>query len=429
MKQNEQFLNVPLMNKVLSLLIQEPKHMALAVKMHMTPDWFTGGPQKLYEAMLRIHESGHEPDLATLGQQFAGPLNSGLFNLAQDIYGVHTESTSRFTALEAFNALHNNYGYRELQSICLDTANELDPTVPIEETLDAFRTRISMFNPLSITGRSREEMLAELEDKANHAETDGSWGIPSRWSRINEKIAGYERGKMSLVCARPGEGKSSYCLCENKNVAKHHGPTAIFSFEMTEEEILAKMAADEANIDFLLYKKGLLRPEEREKFRNAWRYVSSLPIHIFHKGMSAEVMIATATELINKHGIVFATVDYINRISARRRFKDRIEEVGYLSKLICDHGVETKLHWQVACQLNRLATREKPNLSHLRECGKLEEDAYLVALVSTDPQYTASREDNVPCIVDIAKCRGGKMGEVKMIFAKSQQRFEQVLEK
>jgi len=319
-----------------------------------------------------------------------------------------------------------SHGYRNLNKLLDEAKTNMDLAQPFAEYLAEQLGKLAALNIHTATIQTTADMKVDLDKRMDKANEQGYWGIPSRWQDLTNIIAGYEPRKMFIAAGRPGEGKTSWGLNEAKHKARHVGPVDIYSYEMEAQELWAKMTADEAGIDLQLFKQGRATTEDRKLFDLGWKTVTALPIHIDNTHYKAEGLVATMRNNHARHGTVWSMVDYVQLIQARKHFAQRNSEIGYISTLINDVAAETNAVMLLS-QLNRMATRERPTISHLRDSGCLEADAYLVALLYTDPGYRGNLTDNVPTFIDICKHRGGSIGTAKFIFEKSKQRFARVL--
>ena len=407
--------NIEAERSALGYLIYEPaRAWPIFEMLKVSRDWFTDGRKAIWCLI---------EDLIALGQPVTLPsLSQSLGLKADEACTCVDNAGSPATIARDLQYLAECHGYRWLQQTLTAQLGDLKPALPFEDTLQALRSTLNGFSLRPIEIKGPAQMKVEMKQKMEHARQSGEWGIPSRFSVVNDIIAGYEDKKLVLIAGRPGDGKSTWGLNEAKHKAEFVGPVDIYSYEMEAEELWQKMAADEAGMDLMVFKKGLASPDEEDLFWKAWDKVHGLPIKIYSTTMKGEALAAAIRNNHARNGTKFIMVDYIQRISARKKFDGRQAEVGYISNLLCDAAKETCTIMALA-QLNRLATREKPSMSHLRESGCLEADAYLVGLIYMDPDWTGSSKDDVPTKLDICKNRGGETGVVDLCFRKGQQRF------
>lgn len=414
----ESLSNLIAQKMVLGTVIKNPLTALQVCRiMRVSKDWFVYPFDSLYELIETLYETGQSINLSTLTQHFMGD-----DVMITELGHCLNAAGSIPDMTEAINILRNNYGYRWLLGKLEEYQAKLDPVIPFDEFYDGLRGEIVSFSLTPEATVDPRAMLANIEARLTKAKADGNWGIPSRWHAINRKTAGYEPGKTTILAGRPKEGKTTFALNEARHVAETVGQVDVYSLEMGEQECRAKLACDHAELDFFMMKRGEFTPEMLDSFRKSWAHVSSLPIWIADRSMSGEQLVGSMRDRAAKNKPVFRIVDHMGLLKSRRRAESRQSEVGHMSQMLCNCGKDDGIANLVLCHLNRLAVREKPNISHLRESGALEGDAYLVILLY-QKNAGDGHLDSVATVADIAAHRGGPQGPVNMIYLKTKSRF------
>jgi len=240
---------------------------------------------------------------------------------------------------------------------------------------------------------------------------------------------------MIVIAARPSMGKTAFAL----NIAEHvavdlNKPVAIFSLEMSTQQLVQRMICSRAKISLKKIRDGFLAAHEFEPITRAASAFATSKLFIDDTaGMSILELRAKARRMKAMHGIELIVIDYLQLLkSDSRRAKDnRQQEIAEISQGVKALAKELSLPIIVLAQLNRnpeQRTGGKPRLSDLRESGSIEQDADLVGLLVRTAYYAEDDEqrqeagDEAELI--IAKQRNGPVGEVPLSFLKEFTRFE-----
>jgi replicative DNA helicase len=229
-----------------------------------------------------------------------------------------------------------------------------------------------------------------------------------------------------MIAGRPGKGKTTMALNEVLHNGLNGIPGLVISIEMSKDEIIAKLISDLAGLNLKDFELGRATYADIQRFKLAGNVIEKLPIYIVDGNFTIEQICSTVREHVEKHGIKYVVIDYVQIISPSpgKKFQNRNAEVSYMSQQLIALGNDTKAHLIVVSQLSRsYKTDEPPELHHLRDSGALEQDAYMVIFVYEDPDAEGDFPDYTPSIMKVAKNRGGEVGEVRMRFNKKHSRF------
>ena len=246
----------------------------------------------------------------------------------------------------------------------------------------------------------------------------GISGIPSGMSRQDQITGGYHPGEVTLMAARPGQGKTAKALSEAATIAKEGIPVAIFSLEMPETQLMQRMLSNVSNVPFDQIRKIQLSPDEWEKHLGpSERAIRSWPLYFVDQGgMTINEVKNRLRRMKRENDIKIAYIDYIQLLRSPGH-RNRNEEVGDISRSLKSLAKELEIPIVALAQLSRaVETRggdKQPILSDLRESGDLEQDADVVMFLMR-PEYYGIVEDGAgnstadACIVSIAKHRNGQ---------------------
>jgi len=256
-----------------------------------------------------------------------------------------------------------------------------------------------------------------------------SWGFRD----LNKLTFGLRAAEMVVIAARPGVGKTSLALnIAEKLVLDEKIPVAVFSLEMTAEQLALRMACSKARINSWNLYSGGIAEKDIQEFSRAAGIIGSSPLYILDAPQpTISQLRASARRLKSLHKIQFLVIDYLQLVrgSGLSRNDGREREVSMISAGIKALAKDLDIPVLVLSQLNREMERNerKPRLSDLRESGAIEQDADIVCLmVQADPPEDGARRSSEPLTVDvsIAKNRNGPVGEIKLTFLREYTRFE-----
>ena len=255
------------------------------------------------------------------------------------------------------------------------------------------------------------ERLSLLRDAPEDA-----LGVQSGYSDLDKYIVGFGKGDLVIVGARPGVGKTSFCLNLGANIAKKSKKAVcMFSLEMSAEQLTSRLLAAEAMVDSYRMRSGKLEGDDWDKIANAAATLSETEIYIDDTtGVNVTAMKGKLRRIKNL-GLVI--VDYLQLMETEKKRKDgsRVNEVAEITRGLKIMGKELGVPIIVCSQLSRGTDKEKkrPVLSDLRESGSIEQDADMVIFLSRDYYGEDPEKANLVEVI-VAKNRHGETGTVEM---------------
>ncbi len=244
-------------------------------------------------------------------------------------------------------------------------------------------------------------------------------GLPTGFKYLDSKILGMQPGNLILIAARPGMGKSSFAANIAQNVAiRQNIPTAIFTLEMSKEELANRIICSEAKIDNKKIKSGSLTEQDIVKYIEAMEPVASSPLYIDDTpSISYTELRAKCKRLKLEKNIGLIVVDYLQLMSGTSK-ESRQQEISEISRNLKLIAKELGIPLIALSQLSRAVEQRKddhrPMLSDLRESGAIEQDADIVMFLYRDEAYNEETEEKNVCECIIAKNRSGETGTVKL---------------
>lgn len=255
-------------------------------------------------------------------------------------------------------------------------------------------------------------------------------GIETGFKEFDYKTAGLQPSDLILIAARPSMGKTAFAL----NIAQHAAvnkkvATAIFSLEMSKEQLVNRLLCSQAMLDAQKLRTGGLEQDDWEKIAYAMGELSESPIYIDDTpGISAMELRAKCRKLKLEKNLGLIVIDYLQLMSGNSgRSDSRQQEISEISRALKAIAREMEAPVIALSQLSRACESRadhRPMLSDLRESGAIEQDADVVAFLYRDEYYNPETEKKNQAEVIIAKQRNGPTGTVDLVWLGNYTKFE-----
>ena len=372
----------------------------------------------IYEAVLALYER-HEPvDLITLTDELrkrkqleevgGEALVIGLINIVPTsvnarYYGRIVEAAAlRRRMISAASTIANlAYEQKEDINVVIDKAEQALFSISEERT-----TR-----DLVPVKEIASGYLDRIEDL--HARGDEIIGVPTSFSDLDKILGGLNKSDLIIVAARPGMGKTALQLAIGQAAARRHSRrVAIFSLEMSAEQLVQRMIAAETRIDSQRLRRGDLQEFEWPIFYEAVGRISESQLYIDDTPSISPMQLRTkARRLFAEHGIDLIMIDYLQLMQAEHTTNNRVQEISEISRSLKGLARELDIPVVAASQLSRAVEQrqdKRPQLSDLRDSGSIEQDADVVLFIYRDEYYKPddSERPNI-AEINIAKHRNG----------------------
>jgi replicative DNA helicase len=279
-----------------------------------------------------------------------------------------------------------------------------------------------------------EEVLAKVQEFAKR-ESHALTGLASGFTDFDQMTSGLQPSDLIIIAARPSMGKTALALTLAQNAALQEKATiALFSLEMSKEQLVMRMLSSEARVDAHRFRTGFLNPDEWGRLAKSIASLSDAKIYIDDTpGISVLEMRAKARRLAAEtKKLDLIVVDYLQLMAGSKKTESRQQEVSQISRELKGLAKELNVPVVALSQLSRSPEARNPPipmLSDLRESGSIEQDADVVAFIYREEYYAKDldaleeEKKNVAEII-ISKQRNGPTGTVKLAFIKEFTRFE-----
>jgi len=354
----------------------------------------------------KLEEIGGQAYLMMLVNQTPSSLN------AQAYARIVEETSVRRRMLAAAN---------EMAKLAYQEDRELDSIIDSAEK--------SVFN-LS-ERRIRRDMqpintvISQYYDRVSTQSASGEEikGVPTELLDLDKVLGGLQKSDLLIIAGRPASGKTGFLITVAKNAAiKHKKHIAMFSLEMSNEQLVQRMIAQETRINSQNLRSGKIDDDQWELFTQAVDVLSNTKIFLDDTPAMTPIQMRTKCRRLHlEQHIDLVLVDYIQLMSGDMRTENRVQEVSFISRNLKTLARELNVPVLAAAQLSRAVEQRSdktPMLSDLRESGSLEQDADIVMFIHRKEENKNENSPTELVELKVAKHRNGPTKDIEMIFIK-----------
>ncbi|MDL1967558.1 MAG: replicative DNA helicase [Deltaproteobacteria bacterium] len=440
-KQDPSFYKIPPQSieaeeSLLSRILIDNNTLLDIVDIISSEDFYRSAHQKVFSGIIELFSKNEPVDLVTLTNALKERGN------LEEIGGATYLATLVDTVPLAVNAkhyakiIHDKASLRRLIEKANDIAKKcFEDRGNVDELIDFAESSIfeisknkhkQSFYPISEIIDVNIETLEERQ--GNKALITG---VPTGFTRLDNLISGLQKSELIILAARPSMGKTALALNIARNAAVDANvPVAIFSLEMSKEQLVMRLLCSEARIDSSRLRGGFFSMEDWRKLTDAAGVLSDTSIFLDDTpDISAMEIRAKARRLKMEKDIGLVIIDYLQLMKGRMSAERRDLEISEISRSLKALAKELDIPVMALSQLNRMLEQrndKQPRLSDLRESGALEQDADVVTFIYRDEIYNNDENNPKKGTADILirKNRNGPIGETTLTFLDSYTRFE-----
>jgi len=403
---------------------------------------------KIFSAIITLYDRNEAVDLITLAEELrkANDLEAvgGISYLETILSSVATSASVEY---HAKIVLEKSTLRRLIDASTQIITEAYNGQVEVAELMDRAERRI-----FEISGSKLRQGFVAMQDiikdsfelvEQLYQQKRYVTGLESGFKDLDTMTAGFQAGDFIVIAGRPSMGKTSFALNITQHVAiKHKVPVAVFSLEMTKEQLMLRVLCSEARVKAHSVRTGFVGKAEWGKLTRAAGTLHDAPIYIDDSAdLSVLEMRAKARRLKAEVNIGLVVVDYLQLVRGHARAENRQQEISHISRSLKALAKELGIPVMALSQLSRaVEQREKrekrPILSDLRESGAIEQDADMVVFIYRPHMYKAggegmaetmgeeSLEDKRKAEIIVGKQRNGPTGTVHLVFFDEYTRFE-----
>ncbi|MFA7532993.1 MAG: replicative DNA helicase [Tissierellaceae bacterium] len=418
---------------VLGSMILNKEAINTSVEIIRPDDFYKEANKEIFEAIVVLFNKNEPVDLITLSEElkrrgtleniggvtYLANLSSGVATTANVKYYckiVEEKSILRRLIKSSDEVMVSSYEDAEEVNVIIERAEKSI----FDITQGRHRDGFSPLNEVLLKSFSQIE-----ERAANQGELTG---VTTGFVDLDQKLSGLQKSDLVLLAARPSMGKTALALNIATNAAlKGNAKVAMFSLEMSKEQLVQRMISATAHVDLQKIISGRLTEEEWIQVINSMGPLSQAEIFIDDTaGISLMEMKAKSRRLKIEKGLDLILIDYLQLMQMEGRVENRQQEISAISRGLKALAKEMECPVVALSQLSRapeLRSDHRPILSDLRESGAIEQDADVVLFLYRDDYYNEDSEKKNIGEVIIAKHRNGPTGNLDLVFKKEFTKF------
>jgi len=420
---------------VLGAILLDPNALLMVLEKVREDEFYIEAHRLIYSTCIALHEHGQAVDLLTVTNHLReqGQLErvggaaylSSMVDALPDVanvthYGeiVHDKSIKRQLIVAA---------QKILTTCSMDHGEAREAVESAQRDVYHIAEDTLAGGLQHIRGLAETELQNIEESRSSHSPLTG---LDTGFVRLNELTSGFQTKDLVILAARPSMGKTSLGV----NICTHaalrtNKKVAIFSLEMSAEQLVRRMLSAEGRVDQKRLSGGYLAKSDWPKLEMAAQALQDADIWVDDSpGITVLELSAKARRLKQDKGLDLVMVDYLQLMSGGPRFASRNEEVSAISRglkgIAKDLGVPLLVLSQLSRQPERRGGDHRPQLSDLRESGSIEQDADVVMFIIRPSVYDRDAEDPRKAELIIAKQRNGPIGDIDLVFQHEFTRFE-----
>lgn len=414
---------------VLGCMILDSAAVAVAVEILSPADFYSPSNREIFSASCALYEQGKPVDIITLLDELKRRGTVQSIGGVEYLVELSTYVPSTANAAHYIKIVEEHSILRRLIQAGGEIIKEAHSTAnDVNEALDKAEKKI-----FDIAMRKNSDSLRHIRDALTNSyasiseamsKKGGITGLSTGFSRLDYMTSGLHPSELIVIAGRPGMGKTSFAVNIAQHVAvKEKLPVAIFSLEMSREQLSTRLLCSQALIDMQKVRKGELNDEELTRIaREGLQVLSNAPIFIDDTPAISMIEIRSKCRRLKMDkGLSLVVVDYLQLMPGSGRNENRQQEISELTRQMKGLARELQTPVLLLSQLSRAAEKRpdhRPVLSDLRESGSIEQDADIVLFI-----YRNSEEgDNIAEAI-LSKQRNGPTGSIPLVWLGQYTRF------
>ncbi len=417
---------------VLGSILINPEALLDVSSFLQAEDFFIVRHGWIWEAIQRLHARREAVDYLTVIEELrnadqleeAGGPAYLTYLINNTPTSIHAEAYGRIVERAALRRrLLDAAG--EIAKLAHDEDAEIDQVIDQAEAALFAATERRLIHELVPIGAVMTDYYDQVEYLYTHQ--DETHGVPTGFTDLDKLLGGMQKSDLLIIAGRPGMGKSSWLISAALNAARHGQQVAIFSLEMSNEQLVQRLIAMETGINSQRLRLGQLTADEWGRFVQAAERLSKLHIYLDDTpALSALQLRTKCRRLWAQTGLDLVVVDYLQLMTSGARVDNRVQEISLISMGLKQLAREVKVPVLAAAQLSRAVEQrqdKRPQLSDLRESGSIEQDSDVVMFIYREDMYDEDTEKANVAEIIVAKHRNGPTGSVELFFKKELTQF------
>ncbi|MBD2212012.1 replicative DNA helicase [Nostoc linckia FACHB-104] len=417
--------NIEAEEAILGGILLDPEAIGRVSDRLVAEAFYISAHKDIYQAALRLHAQGKPTDLLAVTSWLAdhdllnriGGRNKLATLVDRTVSAVNIDALASLV-MDKYQRRQLIKAGNEIVHLGYETEKEL-PIVLDQAEQKVFG--ITQERAQSGLVHISDTLISNFQDIEERNQGIALPGITCSFYDLDALTSGFQRSDLIIVAARPAMGKTAFCLNLAYNIAaSHRMPVAVFSLEMSKEQLVQRLLASEAGIESGYLRSGRLSQAQWEPLSRAIGMLSEMPIFIDDTpNLTVTQMRSQARRLQAEQGMELGliVIDYLQLMEGAG--DNRVQELSKITRSLKGLARELSVPVIALSQLSRgveARTNKRPMLSDLRESGSIEQDADLVIMLYRDDYYNNDSPDRGIAEVIVAKHRNGPTGTVKLLF-------------
>ncbi len=417
--------NVEVEEAILGGILLDPEALGRVADVLNAEAFYIPAHQDIYRAALALNSQGKPKDLINVSAWLSdhdllekvGGLNKLVQLVERTVSAVNIDALAALV-MDKFLRRQLIKAGNEIVQLGYETATELETVLDQSEQKIFGLTQVRPQPGLIPISDTLIQAFQEIETRHEEVALPG---LTCDFYDLDAMTGGFQKSDLIIIAARPSMGKTALSLNIAYNIAAvHRLPVAVFSLEMSQEQLVQRLLASEAGIESNRLRSGRISQNEWEPLSKAVGMLSELPIFIDDTAnMTVMQMRSQARRLQaesnGKLGIIL--LDYLQLMEGGS--DNRVQELSKITRSLKGLARELNVPVIALSQLSRgveARTNKRPMMSDLRESGSIEQDADLIMMIYRDAYYNPDTPDRDITELIIAKHRNGPTGTVKLLF-------------
>lgn len=412
---------------VLGSMMLSAEAVDLASEALNTEDFYIPKHRQIFAAMLDINARNGAVDVVTLLEELerrgTADSSGGIEYLTElSIFTPSAANVSNYIKIVEERSIMRRLMYAGTAI----TRDAMQGSKSVEAMLDDAERRIfniamhnnedtlTQIRPVVYESYQRINTLINLKGKLT--------GVPTGYTDLDSMTSGLQKSDLIIIAARPSQGKTALGLNIAAHAAIREGKTvAIFSLEMSKEQLVMRLFASEARVNMQNVNHGTPSSQELLKLAEANLTLANANMYIDDRSnISVAEIRSKCRRLKARNGLDMIVIDYLQLMKTPNGSDNRVQEVSELTRSLKILARELNVPLVLLSQLSRKAAERKPAMSDLRESGAIEQDADIIIMIYRDP----SRTDDNSAEIIVAKNRNGPVDSIFLTWIGEYTRFE-----
>lgn len=412
---------------VLGSMMLSAEAVGLASEALNTEDFYIPKHRQIFAAMLDINARNGAVDVVTLLEELerrgTADSSGGIEYLTElSIFTPSAANVSNYIKIVEERSIMR----RLMHAGTAITRDAMQGSKSVEAMLDDAERRIfniamhnnedtlTQIRPVVYESYQRINTLINLKGKLT--------GVPTGYTDLDSMTSGLQKSDLIIIAARPSQGKTALGLNIAAHAAIREGKTvAIFSLEMSKEQLVMRLFASEARVNMQNVNHGTPSSQELLKLAEANLTLANANMYIDDRSnISVAEIRSKCRRLKARNGLDMIVIDYLQLMKTPNGSDNRVQEVSELTRSLKILARELNVPIVLLSQLSRKAAERKPAMSDLRESGAIEQDADIIIMIYRDP----SRTDDNSAEIIVAKNRNGPVDSIFLTWIGEYTRFE-----